>query len=357
MPSDSVRPVHLSEATSSSPLLSIVLTGRNDGYGSDVRERFFRTLRFNAAQLTARRIEHEFVFVEWAPPADAPLLRDLVFEAIPDLDRATCRWYIVDPRYQTALSHSTRLKFLEFVAKNVGIRRAGGRFVLSTNCDIYLGRRVLDRLAAGILAPRTLYRAPRHDLKRAADQSHLDWDLLEDERNLEGPPRQLKPPYMAGGTGDFILLDRDTFHDLRGFNEIYRAVRAGIDRNFVVKALSSGVPLADIGGPVYHVNHIGSLRFSKNLSEHASAGATSVHEKWHANGVIYENPPSWGLADAPTRPSGDGSWHMDFAWAAVPPLVNLRGIVVPMSRGGGDTAACPSETAAAAAADVNKLNG
>jgi hypothetical protein len=329
-----VKPVPSPEASPVRPLLSVVLTGRNDGYGVDFRDRFFRTLRFNAAQLTASGIDHEFVFVEWAPPADAPRLVDLVFEAIPELDRATCRWLLVDPQYQDALSQSPALRYLEYIAKNVGIRRANGRFVLATNCDIYLGRRVLAAIASGSLAPRTLYRAPRHDLKLAADQSNVDFDLLEDERNLEGPPRRLKPPYMAGGTGDFILLDRDTFHQLRGFNEIYRAVRVGIDRNFVVKALSSGVPLADIGGPVYHVNHVGTLRFTKHLSEHARGDATSVTERWNPNGVIYQNPPSWGLADAPIRACGDGCWELAFAWSAVPPLVDLRGVAIPMSRGG-----------------------
>jgi hypothetical protein len=35
------------------PAISIVLTGRNDDHGVDFRTRFFRTLRFNAEQLTA----------------------------------------------------------------------------------------------------------------------------------------------------------------------------------------------------------------------------------------------------------------------------------------------------------------
>jgi hypothetical protein len=327
------------------PLLSVVLTGRNDGYGVDFCERFFRTLRFNAAQLTASGIDHEFVFVEWAPPADAPRLADLVFAEIPELDRARFCWFLVDARYQDALSQRPALRYLEYIAKNVGIRRANGQFVLVSNCDIYLGRRVLAAMASGALAARTVYRAPRHDLKLAADQSNVGFDLLEDERNLEGPPRRLKPPYMAGGTGDFILLDRDTFHELRGFNEIYRAVRAGLDRNFIVKALSSGVPLADIGGPVYHVNHVGTLRVAKQLSEHARAGATSATERWNPNGVVYQNPPSWGLGDAPARACGSGCWQLDFAWAAVPRLVNLRAIATPVWRGGSAGPAASSERA------------
>jgi hypothetical protein len=321
LPEDAVR-----------PFLSIVLTGRNDSYGSDFNERFFRTIGFNHRELRARGIAHEFVFIEWAPSPEVPRLLDLVFDAVPGLARHAVRWFLVDPRYQDALSLRPQLRYLEFVAKNVGLRRAQGRFVLSTNCDIYLGRTVLDRLEAGTLEPRTVYRAPRHDLKLAVDQTNLDWDLLEDPRNLDGAARRLKPPYMAGGTGDFILLDRETFHGLHGFNEIYRLVRAGIDRNFVVKAMSAGLPLADIGGAVYHINHVGSFRRAKTQSDHANAASTSAGERWNANAVIYQNPATWGLAAAPERPLDDGSWYLDFSWAAVPPLVNLRAVLVPSAR-------------------------
>ena len=53
---------------------------------------------------------------------------------------------------------------MEFFAKNVGIRRARGRFVLTTNTDIWLSREraagAMPRLRAGML-----YRAIRVDLR------------------------------------------------------------------------------------------------------------------------------------------------------------------------------------------------
>ena len=73
--------MHLSERETGPPshdtpphsfLISIVLTGRNDGYGGDFLTRFFRTLGFNHLQLVSRGIAHEIVFVEWAPPRDRP---------------------------------------------------------------------------------------------------------------------------------------------------------------------------------------------------------------------------------------------------------------------------------------------
>jgi len=318
----------------SDPLLSVVLTGRNDGHGGDFFSRFVRALRFNHRQLAARGIAHEVVFVEWAPPPDAPLLVERLVEATPEIDPAVCSWLVVDGRYQEALSQNPRLRYLEFLAKNAGIRRARGRFVLATNCDVYLGRQVVEVLAAGRLRDRVLYRAPRHDIKLAVDQSSLDWDVLEDPRNLDGAAYTLRPPYMGSGTGDFVLLDRTSFHALRGFNEVYRVARIGIDRNVLVKALSSGCAIADIGGPVYHVNHVGSYRVDRDAWAGREAEAPWGDRRWHASGVSYVNPPDWGLGRAPERRLSDRVVRLEFAWDAVPALVDLAGIVAPVAREG-----------------------
>ncbi len=313
--------------TGSAPYLSIVLTGRNDDHGADFRARFFRTLAFNHRELSTRGVAHEFVFVEWAPDSRNALLVDLVGDAIPTLAPGCFHGYVVDARYQEALSLNPRLQYLEYVAKNVGIRRASGRFVLSSNCDVLLGRRVLDVLEQGALELRGVYRASRHDLKMSLAASPLEWELLEDPQNLERTPAVLRPPLMGGGTGDFLLLDRDSFHEVGGFNEIYRVARIGVDQNFVVKALSSGLSIRDIGGPVYHVNHPGSYQLTRHAYVGREAEAPYGDDRWHSRGVVYVNPPSWGLGNVPARAVTPQVSVLDFSWDAVPPLVDLRRVV------------------------------
>jgi hypothetical protein len=316
------------------PLLSIVLTGRNDGYGGDFLARFLRTLRFNHRELRARGIAHEFVFVEWAPPIDRPSLRDALFDAAPEFDPGPFAWYVVDPQYHTALSLNPRLEYQEFLAKNAGVRRARGRIVLTSNCDVYFGRRVLDAIAGGELRSRVLYRAPRHDLTLPAE-TVPDWAMLENPGNLAGPAHVLKPPYMGSATGDFAMLDRESWCAIRGFNEVYRVARIGIDRNLLVKVLSSGFEIADVGGPVYHENHEGSYRLNPRAYAGREGEAPWGDRRWHSGGVSYVNPPTWGLERAPSRKVSGGVVHLDFSWDAVPPLVDLRGIVVPAARRGG----------------------
>lgn len=318
------------------PYLSIVLTGRNDGYGGDFIERFFRTLRFNLQQLRARGITHELVFVEWAPPPGRTLLVERIFTDVPELEPAHCAWFVVDPQYHDALSLNPRLEFLEFPAKNVGIRRARGQFVLTSNCDVFLSRRVIDRLEQQTLEPRVLYRAPRHDIDLPDGCTTIDWNVLEDPAILAGPAHQLKPPFMGSATGDFVLLDRDSFHAMRGFNEVYRVARIGIDRNLLVKALSLGYRIEDIGGPVYHVNHAGSYRLNPAAYAGREHEAPWGDRRWHSAGVSYINRDGWGLAGAPIRNERHCSF-VDFDWDSVPPLVDLRGVVLPVARQGHPT--------------------
>ena len=82
--------------------LTIVVTGRNDGYGGgNFTARFFRTLRFNHDRLRDAGVSHEVVLVEWAPPPDRPHLIDLLAEALPDVSTVV-RTVLVDPKYHEA---------------------------------------------------------------------------------------------------------------------------------------------------------------------------------------------------------------------------------------------------------------
>jgi hypothetical protein len=313
------------------PYLSIVVTGRNDDLGGDFNGRFFRALKFNADQLARAGIAHEFVFVEWRPLVGRPLLAHLLAEEFPDLAGDRLVSYVVDPRYHDAVSLNPRLQFQEFIAKNVGVRRSHGRFVLTTNTDIYLGRRTMAFLARHDLRPQTLYRTVRVDLKSHTDVSHLTWDVLEDARNQE-IVNEIKPPCYTNASGDFLLLDRAAWSELRGFNEIYRVAKIHLDGNFCFKCHASGFGIVDIEAPVYHVG-AGTLRAMAPQYRDRPDLAPWGDIRWKAN-VVYDNPPEWGLGEAPVRAAQSGIHYIDFDWAFVPPIVDLRRVVLPPSRTG-----------------------
>ncbi len=310
------------------PSVSIVVTARHDNYGGDASERILKPLLFNAARLTERGIAYEVVLVEWDPIPARPLLAEVVATQLPAAVAERIRPIVVAPEYQKALTQNPRAGYMEYLAKNVGIRRAAAPFVLVSNIDILLGRTVVDLLAGPSLAKATIYRAPRYDIKLGVDQTGLSWDMLEDHAN-HAHRSVLRPPLYSNGSGDFLLADRETFHQVRGFNEVYRVARAGIDQNFLAKAHGARSAISVIDGPVYHINHVGSFRIS---SRGASVDATQTawgNVGWHARHVTYNNPDGWGLGAAPARQLPHGVTYLDFDWAAVPPLVELRRIVLP----------------------------
>ena len=314
----------MTAAADPDPYLTLVFTGRNDDFGGDFNRRFFRALRFNHERLREAGVSHEFVFVEWRPLVDRPYLATVLGRTFEDLGPSDLQSFVVDPAYHDALSLNPRIQFQEFIAKNVGVRRARGQFVLTTNTDIYLGRGVVEYLAARSLLPRVLYRTPRYDVKDHSDTTFMDWDVLHDERNWE-EVNHIKPPYFTNASGDFLLLDRETYQELRGFNEVYRNAKIHMDGNFCVKAHASGFPLVDIGQPVFHVGR-GTLHAHRGAYRDRPADAPWGDIGWNSE-VLYLNGPEWGLGDAPVRRIDDRLTCLEFDWRAVSPMVQLQRVV------------------------------
>ncbi|MBM62146.1 MAG: hypothetical protein CL484_04260 [Acidobacteria bacterium] len=308
------------------PFLSIVVTGRNDDYGGQFARRFIRALTFNIEQLANQNLSAEILLVEWSPVPGRRLLAEEVLTFLPPWCHKWFTSFIVDSRYQEALSLNPNLGYLEYIAKNVGIRRAKGHLILATNTDILFSSALISKMSAGQLIDGRVYRANRIDLKLGIDESRLHNDLLDNPNN-HVPRTPIKPPLYAGAAGDFILLDRETLKRLRGFNEVYRMARFGVDHNFLIKARSSGIPIEDIEAPVYHISHTTSFQVAKHIATPKQAERL-WGSKWHNHNVIYDNPEEWGLGNAPVTRIGERIWQIDFDWISVAPLTDLRRIVL-----------------------------
>ncbi len=96
------------------------------------------------------------------------------------------------------LAHGDKLPLFQMIAKNVGIRRARGRFVLATNIDILFSDETIRQLRDGLQAGH-LYRADRYDVPTAVPKS-VDFDAVLDFCRREA--------FRLHATG-FTLLKRD----------------------------------------------------------------------------------------------------------------------------------------------------
>ena len=310
---------------SESPYLSIIITGRNDDFGGNFNARLFGALEFNHAHLTERGIPHEFVFVEWRPVSGKLWLSEVLVDRYSHLVPQSLSCFVADAAYHDAYSLNPKLQFQEFIAKNIAIRRCRGAFILTTNTDVYLSRGMLDMLAARGLEQRVLYRTVRIDLKDEVDCSTIDWATLEDDRNYDHV-NTIEPPYYTNASGDFLLLDRDSYQELRGFNEVYRAAKVHMDSNFCRKAYSAGMRLQALDAPVYHVG-LGTLNSQAPMYRERPGDAPWGNARWRRD-VLYANPDNWGLGAAPVRQIRPGLAYLDFTWDTVPPLVALDRVVL-----------------------------
>ncbi|HEX5269647.1 MAG TPA: hypothetical protein VFW33_04125 [Gemmataceae bacterium] len=145
-------------------MLSVVATSRNDDHGANLQRRMQTFVNSFVAQCKRHDFAAELILVEWNPPADRPrLAQALRWPA----DTAPCQVRIIEvpEALHRRLAHADALPLYQMIAKNVGIRRARGRFVLATNIDILFSDELIACLKRGGLEEGKIYRIDRTDVE------------------------------------------------------------------------------------------------------------------------------------------------------------------------------------------------
>jgi hypothetical protein len=145
------------------PYLSIVVATRNDDHGGDPLKRLQAFVNSFDEQCRRTGLDAEVIVVEWNPPADRPRVSSLL--RLPTTPTCTYRFFDVPPELHSLLQFADVLPLFQMIAKNVGIRRARGTFVLVTNIDIMFSNELVEHLALRQLQPGFLYRVDRHDIQ------------------------------------------------------------------------------------------------------------------------------------------------------------------------------------------------
>lgn len=145
------------------PYLSVVVTSRNDDHGGDLLKRMQIFVSGFLEQARRFQLDSELIIVEWNPPQHRPRLEEaLVWPA----EAGPCRVRIIEvsaaihQRYR----HSDKLPLFQMIAKNAGIRRARGQFVLATNIDLLFSDDLMRFFSSGRLDSRAMYRIDRYDV-------------------------------------------------------------------------------------------------------------------------------------------------------------------------------------------------
>ncbi len=175
----------------SEPFLSIVVATRNDDHGGDPLKRLQAFINTLAAQCRRWSLDAEIIVVEWNPPPGRPRVSELC--RVPPDAPFSVRFVEVPAHLHQALRFSSVLPLFQMIAKNVGIRRARGRFVLATNIDVIFSNELVEHLASRSLTPGRLYRVDRHDI-----DSDFPVDAGLDEQMTFCQTRQIRVHARSG---------------------------------------------------------------------------------------------------------------------------------------------------------------
>lgn len=254
------------------PRLSFVVTGRNDNYDGNFEERLIIALEHNIRSLPTA----EFIFVEWNPYLDRPLTS----EKLKDYFGDSIKCFVVHPKYHKY--YCSIDEFLEYPAKNVGVRRAKGEFIGCINSDIIFCPDLVESLNDSLSA-NILYRATRIDIRN--DYLRVRFPLLSKcilERNYGN----------LNAAGDFLLMHKKIWELATGYCEEYPWQRLHKDAYIIYL-------LAEVKN--FGIKNIGSMTHWRHPSSwsNGKCRARVGNVKWNFKLCDFrENKKTWGLTFA-----------------------------------------------------------
>jgi hypothetical protein len=146
------------------PYLSVIAASRNDDHGGDplVRTQIF--INCFSWQCEKYQLPAELILVDWNPVPNRPGLAE-VLQIPAGVTCCSVRVVTVPAALHSRLKYAEQLAFFQMIAKNAGIRRARGRFILATNIDIVFSDELISHIARQKLDPGSLLRVDRYDIQ------------------------------------------------------------------------------------------------------------------------------------------------------------------------------------------------
>jgi hypothetical protein len=245
------------------PYLTLIIAARNDSYAGGMLRRLQACIDSFVHQVEADALPSELILVDWNPPPDRPLGAALNWPAT--ARSCTIRLITVSPAVHAKQRFGDRLPIIIHLARNVGVRRARGAFVLPTSADILFSDELVATFAMRRLDPAAIYRIVRHDVPEAvlALDSHDArirycrehvMAVHGDERSYRIPGA---PPLFTNAAGDFTLMSRDMYLRLRGIPEEHEFHSMHTDSVFCYQAHAAGAIQRIFTEPcrMYHIDH------------------------------------------------------------------------------------------------------
>lgn len=311
------------------PKLSIVMTARNDNYGGHLIGRIQSSIQVLIYLTNLYHYETELIIVEYNPPVAKPRLHEIL--QIQNNRHLTIRFIDVPNSYHKTLPLSDKSPFFEYIAKNIGVRRASSDFILSTNLDILFSDQFFAYLSTHSLDTNAFYRVNRCDIpyrefpviwsgKKILERSEQSAFVALTEKGISilrpfsilglksllskylypllmyakyGKMENLDCPLHERAAGDFLLMQKDIWKKIKGFSEL--PISGYLDGYILYHAYCLGVSQIVLPYPIYHMYHEYDRkgRPTKELSTYIKDRNTMFETKK----MIMQNKKHWGADD------------------------------------------------------------
>lgn len=312
------------------PYISFVVTARNDNYGVNFLGRLENFTKVLAYLWSKYNLDAELIIVEWNPPSLNPRLIDSL--NLPVEARGRVRFIEVSENIHRTLPNAEKMPIFEYLAKNTGIRRAKGEFVIATNPDLLYGDNLIRFLAKRKLSENSFYRTDRYDFNgplsgerdieekiRLAEQRVFKVETLGGtipinpnsrlpfwvklllghvkykKASRKSDPNRLENKLHTNAAGDFFLMSKLNWLSLKGYPELY--THSLIDSYMCCLAKARGLEqvILDKNKRLFHQEH----------ERQTSGRPESSYQEWVSQCSlmlkegcpIIQNKEDWGLGN------------------------------------------------------------
>jgi hypothetical protein len=282
--------------------ISAVIVSRNDNYGGHLNER--ATYCFNSAIDTY----DEVIYVDWNSPTHS-----LLWDIKDNLQlKGNLKHFVIPPSAASQLTgyDSEAQLCCEVLARNIGIRRAEGDYIVSTNIDIIHPKREDIENIINESDGNTMITLSRREVTweiinefHGGEMNFQDWSKLRDYIYVNSEKRVVAEKTVNGDDyslinccGDFQIAPKHIWDEIKGFEEelIYPLYA---DTNVQKKSVKHGFGLKAIfDPPMFHINHGSKGWGGGGIADGVNKKANDLHRAVTFQEQT-ENPNTWGFSD------------------------------------------------------------
>ncbi|MBV1900915.1 MAG: hypothetical protein KUG56_04505 [Kordiimonadaceae bacterium] len=331
--------------------LTIVTVSRNDEHVERMRERsqaFIDGVIFLAEKFQTKT---ELILVEWNPPVENPLMAEQ-FSYPENHPYVSVVIITVPKKLHDQYITGANMPLYQMIGKNVGIRRARGRFVVATNIDVLLSEALFSAIVKPDLAAGNLYRSNRWDIDRKILDEANAGDMISaaesmtfqvqyragtQQRDTANPHHEPEKIIVAGNRteqhllpqlhtmacGDFQMMARDDWFTMRGYAEL-DGYSFHLDSLFALMCHYQGFNEHVFSDecPHFHIDHtLGQeaksdtyIMQNNKALKHISFGGLIFLNTYMADaGTPHVNRSNWGLSqcDLPISHVCRANWEQE----------------------------------------------